>query len=201
MKKNALLVFGLITQIGLFSCQEIYDDPSIETRRDIFVVQGLITDAYGPYSVHLTKTLPYNDAEFTAISEELAVTGAEVIIRDDAGDFELLSENKPGYYFTQADGIKGKAGRTYTLFIRTTEGDIYQSRPRLLKPAPEITSLYPEQVKEPIIIVEDDGTVRLEYTAGDAFSKYKDVDFVPDNIKLQDCQENERPSFWQEIFQ
>ena len=92
MKKNTLLVFGLVAQIGLYSCQEVYNDRSVKTNSEILVVQGLISDADGPYSVRLSKALPFNDTEFSSISEELAVTGAEVIIRDDTGDFELLSE-------------------------------------------------------------------------------------------------------------
>lgn len=166
MKKSTLLVFGLVTQVGLFSCQEIYDDPSIKTNEDILVVQGMITNSEGPYTVRLSKTIPFNDNEFSVNSEETAVAGAEVIIRDDEGDFELLSEKEPGHYSTLVNGIKGRIGRTYSLFIRTKEGIMYQSRPRLLKPAPEITSLYSEQVQKPVIITKEDGTTNLENITG-----------------------------------
>ena len=40
----------------------------------------------------------------------------------------------------------------------------------------------------------------IKYNVGDASANYKDIDYVPDNIEVQACQENERPSFWQEMF-
>lgn len=177
MKIKVLLISGIIMQITIFSCQEIYNDSSIKAGKDMLVVQGMITNADGPYVVKLSKAIVFNDAEQSVNSEELAVKGAEVIIRDDYGNAEILSEPKPGYYTTSAGGIKGIIGRTYTLFIRTPEENNYQSKPCLLKPAPEITSLYPEMTEELVLVEKEDGTSSFEKTTG--VSVYADITTQP----------------------
>ena len=59
------------------------------------VVDGLITNEPGPYVVYLASTSSYN--AFTTINE--SVEGAIVILSDDQGDSETLTES-----YIPADG-------------------------------------------------------------------------------------------------
>ena len=136
----------------LFSCQEKYDDPSIKSAAEIVVVKGLITDGEGPYSVFVSHTIPFNEKEPAVYADALGIEGAEVIISDDTGNSEVLSEAGKGHYVTSEGGIRGIAGNTYTLSVTTPDGNSYQSKPCLLRPAPEIVSVYPVNTEEFVLV-------------------------------------------------
>ena len=150
----------------LFSCQEKYDDPSIKSAAGIVVVRGLITDDEGPYSVYVSHTIPFNEKEPTVYADVLGIEGAEVIISDDSGNSEVLSESGKGHYVTSEGGIRGIAGNTYTLSVTTPDGDNYQSKPCLLRPAPEIVSVYPVNAEEFVLVNNYPGPPTLQKRQG-----------------------------------
>ena len=100
------------------------------------VVNGLITDEPGPYTVTLTKTqtVPYTPQGFP---KEI---GSTLNITDNLGNTTTLLETAPGVYQTQP-GFQGQIGRTYTLFITTSAGDKYFSTPETLKAISEIEAI------------------------------------------------------------
>ena len=152
MNNKVLSVSVAFLLTCLFSCQEKYDDPSIKSAAEIVVVRGLITDDEGPYSVFVSHTIPFNEKEPTVYADALGIEGAEVIISDDKGNSEVLSEAGKGHYVTSEGGIRGIAGNTYTLSVTTPDGDNYQSKPCLLRPAPEIVSVYPVNTEEFVLV-------------------------------------------------
>lgn len=166
MKNNVLPVSVALLLACLFSCQEIYDDPSIKSAADIIVVKGLITDAEGPYSVYVSHTIPFNEEEPTVYADALGIEGAEVIISDDSGNSEVLSEDGKGHYVTSAGGIRGIAGNIYTLSVTTPDGNNYQSKPCLLRPAPEIVSVYPVNTEEFVLVNNMYGAPSLQKRQG-----------------------------------
>lgn len=124
------LAFGLVS-----SCVTPYQ-PDTQSIGRAVVVEGMITDQPGPYSVNLTQT-----ADYTYSGLNLLVTGATVTITDNLGNREVLKEVLPGSYQTATNGIRGTAGRSYKLSIRTSTGKQYESSLELLKTAPPITRL------------------------------------------------------------
>ncbi len=124
----------------------------IDANAEQLVVDGVITNEPGPYTVRLSRSKPYDSY---ADSWDAVETGATVVISDDQGNQETLSETKPGLYQTSAEGIQGQLGRTYTLSIRTKGGQQYTSAPETLLPVPPIDSLYFEVHPEQLLNEED----------------------------------------------
>lgn len=80
-----------------------------------YVIEGTVTDEAVPYTVRITRTVNFDQPnDFPAIS------GALVIISDDAGQIDTLFEKEPGVYET-ADVFPGVSGRTYNLQVWVEE--------------------------------------------------------------------------------
>ncbi len=112
-------VFSAITFILVFlfcSCQKVVN-LKLNTIPPQIVIQGEITDSGAPYSITINQTV-----DFYASNTFPPVSGAVVIISDDAGESDSLIEYTPGIYSTQ--GLLGKPGRTYTLSV-TVQGKNY----------------------------------------------------------------------------
>jgi len=124
--------------IGLFimACEERYW-PAIDSRYDnVLVVDGMITSAPGPYTVKLSLSTPVNDYEINPIS------GYQLIVSDDAGNTESLTETETGEYITASNGIQGIPGRSYQLTIHSPNGKTYQSDFEKLNNPVGIDSVY-----------------------------------------------------------
>ena len=166
MKNKVFQISAILLLTCLFSCQEKYVDPSIKSAAEMVVVRGLITDAEGPYSVYVSHTIPFNEEEPSEYSDALGIQGAEVIISDDSGNSEVLSEVRKGHYITSEGGIRGIAGNTYTLSVTTPDGYNYQSKSCLLRPAPEIFSVYPVNTEEYVLVNNLYGAPTLQKRQG-----------------------------------
>lgn len=121
------------------SCIDPFSIPVSETQEQL-VVEGMITDQPGPYTVKLFKTRPINDQ----IGNSLDVSGAMVVIEDSNGNSEKLKESAPGYYVTSVAGIQGVIGRTYVLKITTADQAMYESEPEKLVAVGDIRTVYSE---------------------------------------------------------
>ncbi len=75
------------------------------------VIFGEVTDLPGPYQVSITKTV-----NFSATNNFPPVSGAKVMITDDKGLIDSLSETAPGIYNTHTFW-QGIPGNTYTLSV------------------------------------------------------------------------------------
>ncbi len=78
------------------------------------VIEGSISDEPGPYTVKLSRTVNFSDANTYP-----PVTGALVIISDNTGVTDTLSETVSGLY--QTHHISGTPGNTYTLKVITED--------------------------------------------------------------------------------
>src|ERR1035437_1166243 len=75
-----VVILGTIT-----SCKELYD-PKIDIIETPLVVEGLITDEANPYSIKLTKALPFNNNNVSVYENEYTVVSkATVTVSDDCG--------------------------------------------------------------------------------------------------------------------
>src|ERR1041385_7284209 len=88
----------------------------------------MITDQPGQNLVKISMTQPVSD-QLTAAP---AVSGATVVIVDDLGNEETLTELSSGNYYTSS--THGVIGRSYSLKIQTKDGEVYQSSMEKLLP-------------------------------------------------------------------
>lgn len=136
MKKNRKYTWLFILALLVVdACIERYEIPEkIVIPR--LVVDGMITNAPGPYTVELFMAYDIN----TFINKPDPVTKATVQISDDAGTTETLTEVSPGVYMTSPGGIQGVVGRSYKILIETEKGQ-YTSEPQILSDGGELLDL------------------------------------------------------------
>jgi hypothetical protein len=102
------------------------------------VINGSITNEPGPYQVVLSLAFDIESKE----SLRNPVTAKRVIISDNTGASEELTETSKGIYVTKADGIQGTVGRTYMLRVELPDGRVYESNADTLLESGRIDSLY-----------------------------------------------------------
>jgi hypothetical protein len=167
--KIHILPFVVLACLLLNGCVEPFEFSS--NKYDNFlVVDGLFTNAAGPFSVKLSRTYQYNS------HSETFEQGAIVKILDDLGNTISLKEGAKGIYKTDS-ATQGVVGRKYKLFIQTKDGESYESSFDEIIPVPPIDSLYytykkmdnPEDASNPIegvqVYVEthDPGNISKHY--------------------------------------
>lgn len=130
------------------------------------VVDGYITNAPGPYEVKLYRSRPLGTADLDRLIPERF---AKIWIKDDAGNFEQLTELGEGTYQTTANGIKGVTGRKYHVVITLISGKKYESTPEEIRPVGEVKNINFE-------FVEGSGA---GFREGDGFRIFADATGVP----------------------
>ena len=118
--------------------------PEIDEKRELVVVEGMITDQPGINTIKLYKSLPLG-RKIAAVP----LRGCVVTITDDLGNSSKLYESVYGTYVTKAAEFCGVVGRKYTLKILTnnisTNNYSYESLPMEMKPVPPIDNIFYEK--------------------------------------------------------
>jgi len=145
-----IVAISFVTFLIFNACEERYF-PDIDPKyENILVVDGMITSGPGPYTVKLMSSLQLSEAETTPLS------GFHVIINDDFGNTETLTESGPGTYVTDLNGIQGTPGRSYQIKIQSPNGNSYQSDFELMNQAIAIDTLYPKlEFKQDPYLIHD----------------------------------------------
>lgn len=141
------LVIIVLAVVFFTTCEERYWPDLDGKYQDLLVIEGMITNNAGPYIIQLTKSTSVDNPEYKPLSDY------EIVIHDDQGNSELLTEVEQGRYYTAADGIQGVVGRNYKVTIQSPEGKKYESDF--------------EELKEPVEI--DTVFIALEYHADEDF--------------------------------
>ncbi|GAB3336045.1 hypothetical protein GCM10027299_45670 [Larkinella ripae] len=137
--------------LGAVSCLSPFQ-PETQSIEPSLVVEGMITDQPGPYSVKLTQTSDYSFAGLNLIT-----SGATVTLTDNLGNQEVLQETpNTGVYQTRKDGMQGVAGRSYKISIQTKTGKQYESELELLKTAVPIQRVYYRFREDPFALTSED---------------------------------------------
>jgi hypothetical protein len=123
-----LILLSVISAFVAASCtKDIH--LNLKNASGLIVIEGFITNDSGPYYVVISKTITFYDSNTL-----VPVTGAKVIITDDAGNRDsLTSVYYPGLYLTQS--IQGTVGRTYHLSVNV-EGKQYDASSVMNPPVP-----------------------------------------------------------------
>jgi hypothetical protein len=174
MRGKIIYLFSL-TFLTFDSCVETFDtNVRVEDVQKYIVVDGLITDQPGPYTINLFTSASLDD-ELDAVNQ---INGASVIINDDLNNSFTLSEITAGNYQTSAS-FRGTVGRTYTLQITTADGNQYESLPQKLLPVGEIEKVYREFVQ-----VEDSLTANRTKDPKNGFNIFLNCNVLPEQNKL-----------------
>ncbi len=127
-----IFLFPLFVSI---SCIEEYW-PEITRYHNLLVVDGIITNSPGPYTIKLSYSSPVNDPEFTPASN------AEVQVVDNKGNIYAFRETQAGIYLSE--NFTAEAGEKYKLEINFPGGKAYATRFYELHPSPPIDSITTE---------------------------------------------------------
>lgn len=95
--------------ILIFGCQKVIQ-VDLNAAPNKLVIEGNITDQPGPQMVKLTKSIPFDQPNTYP-----GISGALVIIKDNLGLVDTLSDQGNGIYLTKS--WSGVSGRTYELFV------------------------------------------------------------------------------------
>ncbi|MFH1001413.1 MAG: DUF4249 domain-containing protein [Bacteroidota bacterium] len=145
-KFKMIQLAGFIALLFATSCVEEYW-PEIDASGDeLLVVDGKITNYAGPYTVKLSKSFALDQP--TALIDQ-AVTQAQVLIMDNLGNQEVLTETSKGVYQTKSNGIRGIIGRSYKVKITLNTGKIYESEFEELVNTVDVESTTFEEVIKP----------------------------------------------------
>jgi len=93
------------------SCTKVIN-VNLNNANPNIVIEGIVTDAPGPYQVQITQTVNFSDPNVFP-----PITGATVKITDNTlGITDSLSETVPGIYVTQKL-LQGVSGHVYQLHV------------------------------------------------------------------------------------
>lgn len=123
-----LVIVTLTSITGLGSCQKVIN-VKLNSATPQIVIDASVSDQPGPYTVTLSKTVDFNQENTFP-----PVTGATVVISDDAGDIDTLKEVNPGTYQTTTLP-QGTPGRTYFLDV-TADSEFYSASSTMPFPVP-----------------------------------------------------------------
>ena len=115
----------------IHGCIEPFNPDIPDSQQEFLVVDGLITDQSGPYTVKILKSSSFND-------ENDYVSGVEVSIEERDGQTENLVETSAGIY--QTINLQGVIGNSYRLHINYN-GQQYQSTWETIYASPTIDSI------------------------------------------------------------
>jgi hypothetical protein len=104
---------SIVLLVLLSSCEQVI---SIDLNQAApqMVIEGIVTDQPGPYSVTLTTSGNY----FEQSLYFPPITNALVVLSDDLGSRDTLKEGTPGIY-QSSPVLRGMPGRTYALRVET----------------------------------------------------------------------------------
>jgi hypothetical protein len=136
MKTKLLLFFAGCMLFLYTSCERSFV-PQIDKYDELLVVDGRVTDAPGPYTIVLSKSVPLKE-----LSKFNPYKGCKVFIEDNAGNKISTQEFSEGQYKTDSASFRGVIGRTYKLNIATPDGELYESTPEELVRTIGIQSVY-----------------------------------------------------------
>ena len=115
LKSNILskyIIYSLLSMVILISftsCEKVID-VKLNTSASQIVIEGAITDQLGVQTISISESVPY-----TNTNQYPAVTGAQVVVTDDANHSWTFTETKPGTYTFSS--LKAETGHKYTLNV------------------------------------------------------------------------------------
>lgn len=142
MNRLGSLTLGFL--LFTLSCVTPYNPDALKLEQKL-VVDGYVSDQPGRNTVTLSLT-----ADYTLGSINYYASKATVYVTDNTNKRTDYRETSTGVYQPTDAAWKGEVGRSYTLFVQTTDGRQFKSTPQLLKAVAPIDSIYYEFSQKPI---------------------------------------------------
>ncbi|WP_215222777.1 DUF4249 domain-containing protein [Echinicola shivajiensis] len=143
MKSYLYLI--IIAVLSLASCEEVIDI-SLEDAEPRIVIEGIVTDQPGPYTVTISKSVGfYEDNVFPGVE------GAYVEISDDKGNVDILEDMGDGEY--QTTSLQGERGVNYSIKVEV-EGNTYTAACKMQEEQVAIDSLLVRYEEESLFYKE-----------------------------------------------
>ena len=117
------IIFALLALLSLLACEKTIE-LDVQQLEAILIVEGRVSNQYQQQEVKLTKSRP-----FGSTGKAPTVSGALVLVKDDANHEFRFVEKEPGWYVSE-QAFAGMSGRTYTLIIEA-EGKSYQATEKM----------------------------------------------------------------------
>jgi hypothetical protein len=122
----------------LSSCVERYYPEEDDLKTGTLVINAHLTDQAGEQVIEISRSVDLTFPSFSPVSGSFAE-----VIRED-GEFREFSEERPGYYGCDLDEPFLQTGLSYMIHVITPDGFEYESGFDMLRPVPEIDSIYYE---------------------------------------------------------
>lgn len=135
MRRIIICFFLLLTVIGCVD-RLFYDVPAGDLTG--LSISGHIDNQPGPYRINIFRNFDIDSKE--TIKAGLSVRS--VVISDNEGNSEKLSQVESGVYETSTGGIRGRVGGIYKLSVELLDGRKYESVPDTLRETGTIDSVY-----------------------------------------------------------
>lgn len=138
MAKIFLYTGTVLLLIMIAGCVERYYPEDSDVNKGTLVINAHLTDQPGMQVIEISRSADLTYPSFDPVS------GSYVeVIRED-GEFRGFSEFKPGYYEADLEDSFLQIGASYMVHVSTPNGNEYESVFDMLRPVPEIDSLYYE---------------------------------------------------------
>lgn len=145
--KNIIPLFLIF--LAFAGCKELYK-PEINVNQTAIVIQGMLTNNPGELAVKISRAVPYDSA-----SVQVPVVNCTVSVRDGKGNDYPLTENGSGSYTNTS--LYAQPGKLYTLYVVTSEGDVFESEGQLLPPVYKQDSIYGAHVSKSELVPDSYG--------------------------------------------
>jgi hypothetical protein len=155
----------LLISGSLIKCIDPYS-PKLDKFQSLLVVDARLTDENRSNYVSLSRSIK------TVDEDPVMVSGAVITISDDLGNTTNLKEKSEGIYKTDSLIFRGQTGRTYTLNIKTSTGEEYESEPCLMYPEQGVDSIYFGKDREIVNGEAQDGLRIYIDSEGESDCKY-----------------------------
>ena len=120
------------------ACVERYYPEEDELKTGTLVINAHLTDQAGYQVIEISRSVTLLYPSANPVSGSFAE-----VIRED-GEFKEFLEESPGYYGCDLDESFLQTGRSYMIHVITPDGFEYESEFDMLRPVPEIDSIYYE---------------------------------------------------------
>jgi hypothetical protein len=170
--KTSIYISAILLVIFISSCTKVIDVKTADNTGEL-VIEGNITNLNGAQTIKISKNVALSNTNTYP-----AVTGAAVIVTDQAGNIYQFTESPSGTYSTSQ--LTGVAGNTYTMSV-TTGGNTYTAKSTM----PTVVKLDSLTSKNsPTSNTKKQVTVHYQDPAGVA-NQYRFVMYV-NNVQVKD---------------
>jgi hypothetical protein len=136
MNKLSSYILILFSLLLIYACIDVFPFEN-ERPEPILALEGYITTIPKVHRIRLSRADRFSP-DFNGLNRP--ETLAKVLIKDNLGNVEVLTESTAGVYLTQ-ENFAAEVGKTYNLEITLNDGRRFISRPETVAPAPLVDSL------------------------------------------------------------